>query len=65
MTRDLSEFERLEVVVSLIMRHPYYPGKESVLGECLEDIEARCQAGQISTEQRYRLRTLILGRPAA
>ena len=33
------EFDRLEQTVGMIKRHPYYPGKELVLDECLEDID--------------------------
>src|SRR6516165_5872488 len=41
MTSFQPEFERLEQTIDMIRRHPYYPGKEVVLDECLEDIDER------------------------
>jgi len=54
------EFERLEQTVGMIKRHPYYPGKEMVLDECLEDIDERYRLGRLTAEQRGRLREILL-----
>ena len=57
----LPEFERLERTVDMIRRHPYYPGKEVVLDECLEEIEERFEIGRITADQRGILRDTLLG----
>jgi hypothetical protein len=54
------EFERLEQTVGMIKRHPYYPGKEAVLDECLEDIDERYRVGRLTADQRGRLREILL-----
>lgn len=54
------EFERLEQTVGMIKRHPYYPGKELVLDECLEDIDERFRIGRLTADQRGRLREILL-----
>jgi hypothetical protein len=54
------EFERLERTVGMIKRHPYYPGKEVLLDECLEDIDDRFRRGRLTEEQRGRLREILL-----
>ncbi len=54
------EFERLEYTVGMIKRHPYYPGKEVLLDECLEDIDDRFRRGRLTMEQRGRLRGILL-----
>jgi hypothetical protein len=54
------EFERLEQTVGMIKRHPYYPGKELVLDECLEDIDERYRLGRLTDEQRGRLREILM-----
>jgi hypothetical protein len=54
------EFERLEQTVGMIKRHPYYPGKELLLDECLEDIDERFRLGRLTAEQRGRLREILL-----
>jgi hypothetical protein len=53
------EFDRLEQTVGMIKRHPYYPGKELVLDECLEDIDDRYRQGRLTAEQRGRLRDIL------
>jgi hypothetical protein len=58
----LPEFERLEQTIGMIQRHPYYPGKEQVVDECLRDIDERHRLGWLTDEQRGRLRAL-LGEP--
>ncbi len=55
----LCEFERLEQTVGMIKRHPYYPGKEALLDECLEDIDERYRSGRLTAEQRGRLRDIL------
>jgi hypothetical protein len=54
------EFERLERTVGMIKRHPYYPGKELILDECLEDIDDRFRCGRLTAEQRGRLKDILL-----
>jgi hypothetical protein len=54
------EFERLQYTVGMIKRHPYYPGKELVLDECLGDIDDRFRRGRLTAEQRGRLRGILL-----
>ena len=54
------EFERLANTVGMIKRHPYYPGKELLLDECLEDIDDRYRNGRLTAEQRGRLRGILL-----
>ena len=54
------EFERLANTVGMIKRHPYYPGKELLLDECLEDIDDRFRRGRLTAEQRGRLRGILL-----
>jgi hypothetical protein len=58
------EFERLEQTIDMIKRHPYYPGKETLLDECLEDIDDRYRRGRLTAEQRGKLRDCIL-RPSS
>jgi hypothetical protein len=55
------EFERLERTIGMIKRHPYYPGKEVLLDECLEDIDDRFRRGRLTAEQRGQLRGILLG----
>ena len=57
------EFERLERTIGMIKRHPYYPGKEVLLDECLEDIDDRFRRGRLTAEQRGQLRGILLGAP--
>ena len=57
----LPEFERLEQTIDMIRRHPYYPGKELLMDECLEDIDERCRLGRITEVERGRLRDSLLG----
>jgi hypothetical protein len=54
------EFERLVQTVGMIKRHPYYPGKEALLDECLEDIDERFRMGRLTADQRGRLRDILL-----
>jgi len=63
MTTMLPEFDRLEQTIGMINRHPYYPGKELVVDECLRDIDERHRRGRLTDEQRCRLRA-ILGGPS-
>jgi len=56
----ICEFERLQYTVGMIKRHPYYPGKELLLDECLEDIDERYRMGRLTDEQRGRLREILL-----
>jgi hypothetical protein len=58
----LPEFERLELAIGMIKRHPYYPGKEQVVVDCLKDIDERHRLGRLTDEQRGRLRA-SLGEP--
>jgi hypothetical protein len=53
------EYERLEQTVGMIKRHPYYPGKELLLDECLEDIDERYRSGRLTAEQHGRLREIL------
>jgi hypothetical protein len=59
----ICEYERLEYTVGMIKRHPYYPGKELLLDECLEDIDDRFRRGRLTAEQRGRLRTILKEAP--
>jgi hypothetical protein len=54
------DYERLTYTVGMIKRHPYYPGKELVLDQCLEDIDDRFRTGRLTAEQRHRLRGILL-----
>ena len=54
------EFERLQNTISMIKRHPYYPGKELVLDECIEDIDDRFRKGRLTEEQHGLLRDILL-----
>jgi hypothetical protein len=54
------EFERLEETVSLIRRHPDFPGKGEILDQCLVDIDERLHQGRLTPDQRDRLRSLLL-----
>lgn len=56
----INEFERLQQTVKMIKRHPYYPGKELLLDECLEDIDDRYCRERLTAEQRGRLRSILL-----
>ncbi|MGE5754738.1 MAG: hypothetical protein ACM35G_03325, partial [Planctomycetaceae bacterium] len=56
----LPEFERLEQTIGMIQRHPYYPGKEQVVDECLKDIDERYRLGRLTDEQRGRLRAILV-----
>ena len=55
----LPEFERLEQTIGMIKRHPYYPGKELLVNECLRDIDERYRLGRLTGEQRGRLRSIL------
>jgi hypothetical protein len=58
---NLSYYERLVSSVERIARHAYYPGKEQVVDQCLEDVEDLSVAGCITPEQREALRLVLLG----
>ena len=45
-------FTRLERTISLIARHPFYPGKSEVVDECLDDLEERYREGLLTHEQK-------------
>jgi hypothetical protein len=55
----LPEFERLEQAIGMIQRHPYYPGKEQVVDDCLREIDERHRRGRLTDEQRGRLRSIL------
>jgi hypothetical protein len=48
-------FSRLEQTMCLIARHPFYPGKQQVVDECLEELEERVRQGTLTVEQRCHL----------
>jgi hypothetical protein len=53
-------FEQLEHAVSMIARHPDYPGKERVVVDCLDDIEDRWTQGKLNLQLRFRLYATLL-----
>lgn len=48
-------FNRLEQAMSLIARHPFYPGKQQVIDECLEELGERVRQGTLTVEQHGHL----------
>lgn len=48
-------FNRLEQAMSLIARHPFYPGKQQVIDECLEELGERVRQGTLTVEQHGQL----------
>lgn len=61
---ETQHFQRLEQAVSLIARHPYYPGKQDAVDECLEDIEERCRLGILTEDQKSRLVSILVSADA-
>ncbi len=57
--KNLIDFERLEKTVLFVRRHPDYPGKASVIDDCLVDIEDRHRKGDLDDDQREVLRTIL------
>lgn len=58
MTQTLT-FIRLERTVSLIARHPFYPGKPEAVHDCLDDLEERYRDGSLTHEQKSILVSLL------
>ena len=58
MTETLT-FKRLERTISLIARHPFYPGKGEVVHECLDDLEERYREGLLTDEQKSILVSIL------
>lgn len=54
MTQTLT-FKRLERAISLIARHPFYPGKNEVVQDCLDELEERYREGSLTQEQKLLL----------
>jgi hypothetical protein len=56
---EIPLFQRLERAVNLIARHPFYPGKQEALDDCLEDLEERFRAGSLTYDQKTTLIALL------
>ncbi|CAN5851291.1 hypothetical protein BH23PLA1_BH23PLA1_19700 [soil metagenome] len=62
--KGLIDFERLEKTVLFVRRHPEFPGKESVVDDCLVDIDDRHRQGDLDDTQREVLRKILLESPS-
>jgi hypothetical protein len=51
-SQDIAILERF---TGLIACHPWYPGKEETIRECLIDFEERDAQGELTPEQKVRL----------
>lgn len=60
--KSLIEFERLEKTVLFVRRHPDFPGKASVVDDCLGDIDDRHRKGDLDDDQREVLRMILMDR---
>ena len=55
-------FERFEQAVAIIAQHADFAGKQEVVAECIDDIEACWSQGLLTLEERFRLcATLVRG----
>jgi hypothetical protein len=54
-------FALLVASVQRIACHPFYPGIEQAVDQCLSDIDELMDAGRISGEQCQALRLVLLG----
>jgi hypothetical protein len=54
-----NDYQRLERAARLIARHPFFPGKDDAVADCIDDIEERCRLGLLSAEQRSRLIAIV------
>lgn len=52
-------FLRLESAIRMIARHPFYPGKDDVVLDCLDDLEERCREGSLTLEQKTLLTEIL------
>ena len=61
---DYLDFERLERTVNTIAKHRDYPGKQLLVRQYLDAIEARWREGRLSFVQWARLvAVLVAGQP--
>ena len=60
MTARVPDFPTLERTVSMVARHPFFPGKPDVVRECLDDVERWFREGALSESQRARLVSLLM-----
>jgi hypothetical protein len=54
------EYQGLVKAVSMIARHPHFPGKEDAVRECVSDILERSLRGRLSPVQRIELLSILL-----
>ena len=57
---EIHAFQRLERAVNLIARHPFYPGKQDAVHDCLNYLEERFLQGTLTLEQKSRLIAILL-----
>jgi hypothetical protein len=56
---ESTTFTRLERTISLIARHPFYPGKNEIVHDCLDDLEDRYREGLLTYEQKATLASIL------
>jgi hypothetical protein len=56
---ETTAFMRLERTISLIARHPFYPGKSEIVHDCLDDLEDRYREGLLTYEQKAILASIL------
>ncbi len=59
------EYQGLIRVVTMVARHPEFPGKKDAMDEYVEDIEDRCREGRLTPSQRSELLSILLAGRAA
>lgn len=53
-------FQRLERAIGLIAGHPFYPGKQEALEDCLDDLEERYRQGTLTEDEKTRLVAILV-----
>jgi hypothetical protein len=56
-------YQRLERAVTMIARHPFYPGKQEALDDCVSDLEERSRDGSLTPDQTSKLIALLYSEP--
>jgi hypothetical protein len=60
---EIPLYQRLERAVTLIARHPFYPGKQEALDDCVLDLEERSREGSLTPDQKSKLIALLYSEP--
>ena len=59
---ETEAYQRLEAAATVVAGHANYSGKQTLVQSCLGDVEHRFGQGRLSSRQRTRLISILLGR---